>query len=341
MAETTTARRRARIGGALSLRITRRGLQIALGLIWLLDGGLQFQSAFYSHAFTDGLREQAAGQPIWLAHSITWAANLAADNLGVWNTLFALTQVLIGLGLLYRPTVKPALAASFAWVLFVWWFGEAFGMLFVNMAEPLTGAPGGVLLYALVGVLIWPSERAGGLLSARGARIMWAALWLVMAWLWLGPASSGPDSLSDVLEAGGSGMGWLTSVQQWVAGWTAGGGLVIAIVFAVLSAAIAIGVGADRGARPLLWISIAMNLLLWVLGQSVGELFAGGATDPNAGPLFILLALAMLPIVDTARLVDAPDGIYDIRLRPRHRRARVGRPSDEAGVAWAELFDQP
>jgi hypothetical protein len=276
--------------------MTRRGLQIALGLIWLLDGGLQFQSVFYSHGFTDGLREQAAGQPIWLAHSITWAANLAAHDLGVWNTLFALTQVLLGLGLLWRPTVKPALVASFAWVVFVWWFGEAFGMLFANMAEPLTGAPGGVLLYALVGILVWPGERAGGLLSARGARTMWAALWLVVAWLWLGPASSGTDSVSDVLEAGGSGIGPLSSVQHSVAGWTAGGGLVIAIVFAILSAAIAIGVGTDHWSRPLLWISFGMNLVLWVLGQSVGELFAGGATDPNAGPLFILLALAMLQV---------------------------------------------
>ena len=93
--------------------------------MWLLDGGLQLQSAFYSYGFTDGLREQATGQPIWLAHSITWAANFAAADLGVWNTLFALTQVLIGFGLLWRPTVRPALAASFAWVLVVWWFGEA------------------------------------------------------------------------------------------------------------------------------------------------------------------------------------------------------------------------
>lgn len=269
--------------------------------MWLLDGGLQLQSAFYSYGFTDGLREQATGQPIWLAHSITWAANFAAADLGVWNTLFALTQVLIGFGLLWRPTVRPALAASFAWVLVVWWFGEAFGMLFANMAGPLTGAPGAALLYALVGVLVWPSSRVAGLLDARGARIMWSVLWLVMAWLWLGPASSSTDSVSGVLEAGGSGIGPLTSVQTWIAGWTSGGGLVIAIVFAVLSAAVAIGVATGHWARPLLWISIGMNLLLWVLGQSVGELFAGGATDPNAGPLFILLALAMLPLVGAGR----------------------------------------
>ena len=302
----------------MSSRPTRRGLQIALGLLWILDGGLQFQSVFYSRGFTDGLREGAAGQPIWLAHSITWAANFAAGDLGVWNTLFALTQVLIGFGLLWRPTAKPALAASFAWVLVVWWFGEAFGMLFANMAEPLTGAPGAALLYALVGVLVWPGGRVAGLLDARGARIMWAVLWLVMAWLWLGPASSGTDSVSGVLEAGGSGIGPLTSVQTWIAGGTSGGGLVIAIVFAALSAAVAIGVATDHWARPLLWISIGMNLLLWVLGQSVGELFAGGATDPNSGPLFILLALAMFPVVGAGRAPHA-GGLVGLGAYPRDR----------------------
>jgi hypothetical protein len=291
----------------LRFRVTRRGLQICLGLIWLLDGGLQFQSYFYSHGFTGGLGEMAAGQPGWLSDSITWAANLAGQDLGVWNTLFAFAQVFIGLGLLWRPTVKPALAASFLWVLTVWWFGEAFGMLFANMAEPLTGAPGAVLLYALVGALVWPSDRVAGLLDARGARTMWAALWLVMAWLWLGPASSGSHSVSSVLEAGGSGIGPLTSVQHWVAGGAAGNGLVIAVVFAALSVAIALGVATDRRARPLLWLSIVMNLAFWVIGQGVGEIFAGGATDPNAGPLFSLLALAMLPTVGAGGSTAEPD----------------------------------
>lgn len=297
----------------MRLSITRRGLQIALGLVWLLDGGLQFQSALYSHGFTEGIVEMASGQPGWLAHSMTWAAHLAEHDLGVWNTLFALVQVFIGLGLLYRPTVKPALLASFGWALVVWWIGEGFGMLFMNMAEPLTGAPGAVLLYGLIGVLVWPSEKVGGLLDARGARIMWASLWLVMAWLWLGPASSGSHSVSNVLEEGGSGMGWLTSVQSWAAGWAGGTGLVIALVFATLSVAIAIGVATDHWAKPLLWLAIAMNLVLWVLGQSFGDIFAGGATDPNAGLLFILLAFAMFPVVGaraaSAREPGRPDPV--------------------------------
>ena len=152
---------------------TRRTIQSALGLLWLLDGGLQFQSFMYSHGFIEMLTGEAAGQPAWLASSIDWGARLAQHNLDFWNTLFALTQVLIGLGLLRRSTVKLALAGSFAWAFVVWWFGEAFGMLFMNMANPLTGAPGAVILYALVGVIVWPTARPGGLLGVRGAKTIW------------------------------------------------------------------------------------------------------------------------------------------------------------------------
>src|ERR1700742_3167381 len=145
----------------------RRG-QTVLGLLWLLDGGLQFQSFMYSHGFPALLVSSAQGQPGWLHDSIFWAAKFANGDLAVWDTLFALTQVALGLGLLYRPLLTPAPAGSFAWVLIVWWFGEAFGILFMDMAHPLTGAPGGVFMYGLVGLLAWPNGRPGGLLGVRG-----------------------------------------------------------------------------------------------------------------------------------------------------------------------------
>ncbi|HTU63001.1 MAG TPA: hypothetical protein VMF89_31285, partial [Polyangiales bacterium] len=171
--------------------------------------------------------------------------------------------------------------------------------------EPLTGAPGAVLLYALVGVLVWPGERAGGLLDARGARTLWAGLWFLMAWFWLEPASSGASASADAIKGASSGMGWLSSVQHWVAKGAQGNGLIIAIVLAAASVVIAIGVGSDRWGRPLLWLAIVLNLLYWVLGQGLGGIFAGGATDPNAGPLFILLAVAMFPLVGTGERAPA------------------------------------
>lgn len=287
---------------------TTRTLQTALGLLWLLDGALQFQSFMYSKGFIDMLTQMLPGQPTWLQSSMRWASGIAAGNLTVYNTLFALIQVAIGLALLYRPTVRPALAVSFVWALIVWWFGEAFGMLFMNMAGPLTGAPGAVILYAIVGLLVWPNGRPGGLLGARGARVAWAALWLVMAWLWLLGANSSANATRDALNAAPSGMSWLSTVQYWVAGGAQGHGTAIALVLAAVSAVIAIGVAAGWQVRPLLGLAIALNLAYWVLGQGLGGIFQGGATDPNAGLPFVLLAVAVGHALAPPRLTRGAAG---------------------------------
>jgi len=274
-----------------------RTLQTVLGLIWLLDGGLQFQSFMYSKGFIKMLTGNAAGQPGWLHNSLIWGAHLAQHNLTVYNTLFALVQVALGLGLLYRPTVKLALAASFAWVLIVWWFGEAFGMLFMNMANALTGAPGAVFLYALIALIAWPNGRPGGLLGVRGARIGWAALWILMGCLWLLAVNSSANATRTLINAAPSGMSWLSSTQNGFASVAKGNGLIIALVLAFLSFAIGIAVAVNWHPRKFLIAAVVLNLLYWVVGQGFGGIFAGGATDPNAGPLFVLLAYALYTLV--------------------------------------------
>jgi hypothetical protein len=275
----------------------RRAIQTALGLIWLIDGALQFQSFMYTRGFVQTLTGTAAGQPYWLGSSIRWAAHIFGSNLTVFNTLAALTQVAIGLGLLYRPAVKGALAASFVWALIVWWFSEAFGLLFSNTASPLTGAPGAILLYALIGLLVWPTERAGGLLGVRGARIAWAALWLVMAWLWLLAPNSTAGATSSAIGAAPSGAGWLASLQHSVASGLAGDGLPIAIVLAGVSAAIGMSVAINWHPRAFIALAVIVNLAFWVLGQGLGGILTGSGTDPNAGPLFILFAVGLYSLL--------------------------------------------
>ena len=264
-----------------------RGAQTVLGLIWLLDAGLQFQSFMYSRGFIQMLTAMAPGQPHWLGSSIDWGANVAAGNLGFYNTAFALIQVAIGLGLLYSRTVKQALLLSFA---------EAFGMLFMNMASPLTGAPGGVIIYALIGLLIWPGGKPGGLLGIQGARVMWAALWLLMAYLWLLQSSSGANAIHDMINAAPSGMSWLSSMQDGFASITAGNGFVFAAILSVLSAVIGVGVN-WRFAKDLLALSVMLNALYWLVGQGFGGIFQGGATDPNSAPLFVLLAYVLYQLI--------------------------------------------
>ena len=293
----------------------KRRLQTAVGLIWLLDGLLQLQSFMYSSGFIAMLRSGAAGQASWLHDSILWGANLADHDLTLFNTLFATVQVLIGLGLLYRPTVKLAILASCLWAFVVWWFGEGFGMLLMTMAAPLTGAPGAVILYPLVGLIAWPNRRPGGLLGVHGARMAWAALWLLMAGLWLMAPSASPNSFTQAFDAAPSGMSWLSTIQYWAADATRGAGVPLALLLAAASAAIAIAVYLNWRPKAFLAGAVVLNLIYWVFGQGFGGLFTGQATDPNAAPLFILLALALYWLIPYSAdgLIRAPSIHPDVR----------------------------
>ncbi len=184
----------------------RRVFQTALGLIWLLDGALQFQPFMYSKGFISVLTGTASGQPHWLSSSIDWAAHVTQHDLTLFNTLFALVQVSIGLGLLYRRTVKPALAV-------VPRVGA--GRLVVQRGvrdavrrhgEPAHGR-------ARRGTPLRDRRPAGlaagapgGLLGARGARAAWVTLWLVMAWSWLQAPNSSANATTDAIM---SAPGWV------------------------------------------------------------------------------------------------------------------------------------
>jgi hypothetical protein len=309
----------------------RRSVLTFLGLIWLLDGALQFQSFMYSNGFIQSITGLTSGQPNWVADSVNWGAHRAQANLDFYNTLFALVQVAIGLGLLYRPTVKSALILSFVWTLIVWWFGEAFGMLFMStigmggtpMANALTGAPGAVLLYGLIGAIVWPNGRPGGLLGVRGARVTWASLWLLMAFFWLTPPSTAANATANMIDGAPSGMSWLSSVQNWFAARAHGDGEVIALVLAAVTIAIALAVARNWHPRKFLIAAIVLNLFYWVVGQGFGGMFAGGATDPNAGPLFILLACALYSLVPFERPLAAPQPMSKMAVAPLQA---TGRP---------------
>jgi hypothetical protein len=249
-----------------------RIFQTALGLIWLLDGVLQFRAFLYSKGSIALLTGTASGQPYWFASSIDWVAHITEHDMTLFNTLFALIKVCIGLGLLYRRTVKPALALSFAW---------APGRLVVQrgVGDAVRGHGGaahgrarGVLLYAIIGLLVWPGERTGGLLGARGARTMWATLWLVMAWSWLlAPNSSANATTNAIMSAPGG--GWLHSLQSSVASSARGHGLVIALVLALLPAAIGVAVAPNWRPVPFLALASVLNMGYWAVAQGFGGIF--------------------------------------------------------------------
>ena len=145
---------------SLSLVRTQRTLQIILGLFWLLDAGLQFQPFMFRSSFTTTyLLNNAQNQPDVIRWIIMNVGHFVGPHVAVWNTFFALIQVAIGVGLLFRRTVRPALAVSFFWAFGVWFFGEGLGLIFTGSASALTGAPGSVFIYGLIGVMAWPRSR--------------------------------------------------------------------------------------------------------------------------------------------------------------------------------------
>jgi hypothetical protein len=300
---------RGRLGGETQSAVTkldaRRALQLALAAIWLLDGVLQYQPAMYTKGFSQMIGGTGAGNPSVIAQPVTWDANLVDHHLVLLNTIFATIQVLLGLGIAFRPTVRVALAASVAWSLGVWWFGEGLGGILNGAADPLNGAPGAVIIYALIAVLLWPADRPGGpapfpaarAVGAQVAKALWLVLWLSQAYFVLTPANRAPQATNGMIATMNSGEpGWLAALMRGAASLTANQGLAASVVFAVVFVLIAVGVYLPpAAAKATLVLAIVVAVVIWVFVEAFGGILASGATDPNSGLLLGLLALTYWP----------------------------------------------
>jgi hypothetical protein len=267
----------------------------------------------YTKAFGQSLAATAAGNPSIIARPITWQAGLIEHHLVLLNTAYATIQLLIGLGIAIRPTARLALAGSVAWSLGVWWFGEGLGGVLNGGASPLNGAPGGVILYALLAVLLWPAERgkrapfvAARAVGAHVARALWLVLWLSLAYFAVTPANRAPGAVSGMISAMADGEPhWLSSLLNAVASLVTGADLATSIALAVALVVIAAGVYLpDPLAKGTLVLAVVVSLAIWVFAQALGGILAGGATDPNSGPLLILLALAYWPARGLGQAVE-------------------------------------
>jgi len=300
---------------SFSLVRTQRTLQVILGLFWLLDAGLQFQPFMFRNSFTTTyLLDNAQNQPDVVRWIITNVGHFVGPHVAVWNTFFALIQVAIGAGLLFRRTVRPALAVSFFWVLGVWFFGEGLGLLFTGSASALTGAPGSVLLYGLIGLVAWPRTRTsrdvapsvGTASSAAGQGIggattpllIWTGYWSLAAVLFLLPNNRTSTSVSSAITGMSSGepsaySHFLNSFGNQFGS----GGVWSTWLLAIASLVVGFGPLLFRRPTPFLAVGGLLSAFFWISGQGLGGIFTGSGTDPNTGPLIILLALAMVPSV--------------------------------------------
>jgi hypothetical protein len=304
---------------SFSLVGTQRTLQIVLGLFWLLDASLQFQPFMFRSSFTTTyLLNNAQNQPDIIRWIITNVGNFVGPHVAVWNTFFALIQVAIGAGLLFRRTVRPALAVSFLWAFGVWFFGEGLGLLFTGSASALTGAPGSVFMYGLIGLMAWPrsrtipgTEQPVGLASSAAGQgiggattplLVWAGYWSLAAVLFLLPDNRTSTSVSSAISGMSSGEpGAYSHFLNSFGNQFGSGGVWTTWLLAIASLIVGFGPLLLRRPTPFLALGGLLSAFFWVSGQGLGGIFTGSGTDPNTGPLIILLAFAMVP----AALPDA------------------------------------
>jgi hypothetical protein len=160
----------------------------------------------------------------------------------------------------------------------------------------LTGAPGAALLYAVIALLVWPPSRSGTRV-ARFALASWAIIWVGSALLEIGATNHGSTVPAAQIRDTAAGQ-WaaMRVLNDAVARLVTGEGVRFAVTLGLLGAAIGLGALYPPTRRTALGAGIAVGVFTGVVGQDLGLVFSGQATDPGSGPLLILFALAVMVV---------------------------------------------
>jgi hypothetical protein len=276
--------------------LTRRHLQVALGLFWLLDAVLQAQPFMFTSQFATQLIDGAGqGQPGFVSAPVHWASTIIAAHPVAINVPFAGIQLLLGIGLLVPRTARVALAASIAWALGVWYLGESLSGMASGNASLIIGAPGSALLYAILAAAAWPRSDGSREGPASWLKYTWTGLWVGAAVFQALPAqNTGAAVASDVTAGASAAPAWLASLDNSVGGFAASHGPLVVIGLVAVFALVGVGALSRKTRTPAVALGLGLTVAIWVLGQDLGALYTGQATDPNSGPLFALMAIALL-----------------------------------------------
>ena len=297
--------------------LSRKALQRVLGVLWLIDGLLQLQPLMFTGNMINGImRPMLVGQPGFLEPSLQFIVNQTSLHLVEVNLLIAVVQILLGLGFLFLPDrwVKELVIVSIVWAFIVWFGGEGMSMLFTGTASILTGAPGAVLLYPLLGLAIYPGKRSkassqdavarnrdDGLLSRRALRWIFSGFWFFAGLLQLQPNWWQPGQISQAISAmvgqGGLNSVLVDPVLTQLSNATANIEIPLNIALIVVFLALGIGfaVAREDQLRSFLIASIVISVLIWYSSEAFGMILTGMATDFNSGLLLVVMALAVWP----------------------------------------------
>ncbi len=175
------------------------------------------------------------------------------------------------------------------------------------------------------------AQGIGGVVTPLAA---WAGYWILAAVLFLFPFNRARGALSSTITGMAPGTPeWYSHFLTSFGNGFSSIGTQTSWVLAIISLVIGLGPSLARRVGVFLFLGGLLSFVLWITGQGfIGGVFSGSGTDPNTGPLVILLALAMVPAAaPRSDVVDPPAGCIGApsALCRRRRRDRSGmrRPS--------------
>ncbi len=153
------------------------------------------------------------------------------------------------------------------------------------------------------------------------------------------PANWQHNAVSVAVGSGAGGEpGALAWLDRHAAGLVAGRGLAVAVSLFLIQLIIAAAVLGRWHRNTWLVAGVVVAVCFWVFGQNLGEIFTGQATDPNTGPLLMLLAVGLIDRTGTANRAAASPAAPLTRIGSRRQAGSgPGRGAGNSSVAGLVL----
>jgi hypothetical protein len=268
-----------------------------LGAIWLFDGLLQFQPKMFGPAFSSQiLAPLLQNQPSIIQSLVHFGMFLWNTNTVWTDTAAGLLQCAIGILLLLpssksNTAIKLGLWISIVWGIIVWIFGEGFGMIFTGSSSFYTGAPGAVLAYVLLAILILVPKDFSAKFYTK--ILGWSFIFLSL--LQLQPTFWTSTGIQSLFTGSGDSFSIVntfpTYLSQVAGTHPISANILLLLIPLILGIFLVLKPNRISASFGLIFL-----LLVWWIGQDFGQLtslISGVPTDPNMAPLF---ALFLLPL---------------------------------------------
>lgn len=268
-----------------------------LGFLWVVDAALQTQPRMFTKEFVEGvIQPNLINQPPLLSSIINFGISLFNFSPFFANTGAFLIQFIIGI-MIYFPTKKlifrAGLILSIMWGLGIWIFGEGLGNLLTGAASFYTGAPGSVLIYIIVAILLLiPS-----FISVRRFALVAGLVFLIGGLLQFQPTFFSADGIKSLFILTSSDpIGWVsypaTLLSNTLSSYPTASNIFLALLPLILGIILIF-----KPSKTVAIVSIIFLIAVWWINQDLGGVltfYSGISTDPNSAPITILLLIPIL-----------------------------------------------